>query len=100
MQATYFIVGENALTQRWLLERMVAEGHEVGSHTYTHPHLAGASDTETDVQLNTTQRLFQAFTGRSLKLIRAPYFGDAEPPTADEIGPALQAQNRGYISVV
>jgi cellulose synthase/poly-beta-1,6-N-acetylglucosamine synthase-like glycosyltransferase/peptidoglycan/xylan/chitin deacetylase (PgdA/CDA1 family)/spore germination protein YaaH len=97
--ATFFIVGENALTQRGLLERMVAEGHEVGSHTYTHPNLAGASDTETDVQLNATQRLFQAFTGRSMKLFRAPYFGDAEPTTADEIGPALQAQNRGYISV-
>ncbi|QDZ08029.1 glycosyltransferase [Sphingomonas panacisoli] len=97
--ATFFIVGENALTERALLKRIVDEGHEVGSHTYTHPNLAGASDTETDVQLNATQRLFQAFTGRSLKLFRAPYFGDAEPTTADEIGPALQAQNRGYISV-
>ncbi|MEP7006522.1 MAG: glycosyltransferase [Sphingomonas bacterium] len=97
--ATFFIVGENALTQRALLERMVREGHEVGSHTYTHPNLAGASDAETAFQLNTTQRLFQAFTGRSLRLFRAPYFGDAEPTTADEIEPALQAQNRGYISV-
>lgn len=99
MPATFFIVGENALTQRPLLERMVREGHEVGSHTYTHPNLAGASDNETAFQLNTTQRLFQAFTGRSLRLFRAPYFGDAEPTTADEIEPALQAQNRGYISV-
>ena len=75
------------------------EGHEIGSHTYTHPNLAGASETETSFQLNTTQRLFQAFTGHSLRLFRAPYFGDAEPTTADEIYPALQAQNRGYISV-
>ncbi|MEO9131455.1 MAG: glycosyltransferase, partial [Sphingomonas sp.] len=97
--ATFFIIGENALTQRPLLERMVREGHEVGSHTYTHPNLAGASDAETAFQLNTTQRLFEAFTGRSLRLFRAPYFGDAEPTTADEIEPALQAQNRGYISV-
>ena len=97
--ATFFIIGENALTERDLLTRMVAEGHEVGSHTYTHPNLAGASDTDTDLELNATQRLFQAFTGRSLKLFRAPYFGDAEPTTADELGPVLRAQNRGYISV-
>jgi cellulose synthase/poly-beta-1,6-N-acetylglucosamine synthase-like glycosyltransferase/peptidoglycan/xylan/chitin deacetylase (PgdA/CDA1 family)/spore germination protein YaaH len=97
--ATFFIIGENGLTQRDLLMRMVREGHEVGNHTYTHPNLAGATDSETAFQLNTTQRLFQAFTGRSLRLFRAPYFGDAEPTTADEIEPALQAQNRGYTSV-
>ena len=97
--ATFFIVGENALTQRPLLERMVAEGHEVGSHTYTHPNLATVSDRQVKFELNTTQRLFQAFTGRSLRLFRAPYFGDAEPSTADEILPALAAQTRGYVSV-
>jgi cellulose synthase/poly-beta-1,6-N-acetylglucosamine synthase-like glycosyltransferase len=50
-------------------------------------------------ELNATQRLFQAFTGRTLKLFRAPFFGDAEPTTADEIMPVWEAQNRGYLSV-
>ena len=93
--ATFFMVGENGLTHRSLLQRMIAEGHEVGSHTY----LATASKTQTLFELNATQRLFQAFTGQTLKLFRAPFFGDAEPTTADEILPALEAQNRGYISV-
>jgi cellulose synthase/poly-beta-1,6-N-acetylglucosamine synthase-like glycosyltransferase/peptidoglycan/xylan/chitin deacetylase (PgdA/CDA1 family)/spore germination protein YaaH len=97
--ATFFMVGENGLTERGLLERIVREGHEVGSHTYTHPNLAGASATDTDIELNANQRLFQAFTGRSLRLFRAPYFGDAEPTTADELGPVFRAQERGYISV-
>ena len=97
--ATFFIVGENALTERGLLQRMIAEGHEVGSHTYTHPNLATVDDTRTLFELNTTQRLFQAFTGRTLKLFRAPFFGDAEPTTADEIIPVWAAQQRGYISV-
>jgi peptidoglycan-N-acetylglucosamine deacetylase len=43
--------------------------------------------------------LFEAFTGRTLKLFRAPFFGDAEPTTADEVLPVWDAQNRGYISV-
>ena len=97
--ATFFMVGENGLTHRSLLQRMIAEGHEVGNHTYTHPNLATAGKIETLFELNATQRLFQAFTGRTLKLFRAPFFGDAEPTTADEILPALQAQDRGYISV-
>ncbi|MDB5685715.1 MAG: polysaccharide deacetylase [Rhizorhabdus sp.] len=96
---TFFIVGENALTQRKLLERLVREGHEVGSHTYTHPNLAEASPRETALELNTTQRLFQAYTGHSLRLFRPPYFGDAEPTTADEIVPVAEAQKRGYLAV-
>nr|NUR37502.1 glycosyltransferase [Sphingomonas sp.] len=97
--ATFFIVGENALTERGLLERMIREGHEVGSHTYTHPNLATVGTTQTLFELNATQRLFEAFTGRTLKLFRAPFFGDAEPTTADEIMPVWEAQNRGYLSV-
>ena len=85
--ATFFVVGENALTERGLLKRMISEGHEVGSHTYTHPNLATTDKTRTLFELNATQRLFQAFTGRTLKLFRAPFFGDAEPTTADEILP-------------
>lgn len=97
--ATFFIIGENGLTNRSLLERLVAEGHEVGNHTYTHPNLGGATARETALELNATQRLFQAFTGHSLRLFRAPYFGDAEPTTADEIEPAFHAQQQGYVSV-
>lgn len=97
--ATFFVVGENALTERGLLQRELAEGHEVGSHTYTHPNLAQATPGETRLELNANQRLFQAFTGRSLRLFRAPYFGDAEPTTADEIVPVAEAQQMGYLSV-
>lgn len=97
--ATFFIIGDNALTNRGLLRRLIDEGHEVGNHTYTHPNLGMATEGETELELNATQRLFQAFTGRSLRLFRAPYFGDAEPTTADEIVPAYTAQQLGYLSV-
>ena len=97
--ATFFVIGENGLINRSLLRRMLSEGHEVGSHTYTHPNLAQTSNGVTTLELNATQRLFQAFTGKSLRLFRAPYFGDAEPTTADEIGPVWEAQQLGYTSV-
>lgn len=97
--ATFFIIGENALTQRDLLQRLIAEGHEVGNHTYTHPNLGQATRRETEIEINASQRLFQAFTGRSLRLFRAPYFGDAEPTTADEIVPAATAERLGYMTV-
>ena len=97
--ATFFVIGDNALPERALLRRELAEGHEVGNHTYTHPNLGRASDRTTRLEINAMQRLFQAFTGRSLRLFRAPYFGDAEPTTADEIDPVTVAQKLGYLTV-
>ena len=97
--ATFFVIGDNVLGQDTLLQRIVAEGHELGNHSYTHPNFASLSDGETLFELNTTERLIEAYTGRSTRLFRAPYFGDAEPTTADELGPALAAQNDGYVNV-
>ena len=97
--ATFFVIGENALEHPALLRRIVADGDEIGNHSYDHPNLAGASAEATRLELNATQRLVQAYTGRSMRLFRAPYFGDAEPTTADELGPALEAQKAGYTVV-
>ncbi|MDI1295173.1 MAG: polysaccharide deacetylase family protein, partial [bacterium] len=97
--ATFFVIGENALEHPGILERIVADGDEIGNHTYGHPNLATWSDESTRLELNATQRLVQAYTGHSMRLFRAPYFGDAEPTTADELGPALAAQKAGYTVV-
>ncbi|WP_294319884.1 glycosyltransferase [uncultured Sphingomonas sp.] len=97
--ATFFVVGENALEHPGLLQRMVRDGDEIGNHSYTHPNLATTGERTTKLELNATQRLIQAYTGRSTTLFRAPYFGDAEPTTMDEIAPALLAQDLGYTVV-
>lgn len=97
--ATFFVIGENALEHPGLLQRIVADGDEIGNHTYDHPNLATWSEEPTRLQLNATQRLVQAYTGHSMRLFRAPYFGDAEPTTADELEPALAAQKLGYTVV-
>lgn len=38
--ATFFVIGENALEHPQLLRRIVADGSELGNHSYTHPNLA------------------------------------------------------------
>ncbi|MEJ7933240.1 glycosyltransferase [Sphingobium sp. AN558] len=96
---TFFVIGENALEHPQLLNRIIADGGEIGNHTYTHPNLASASPAETRLELNATQRMVEAYTGRAMRLFRAPYFGDAEPTTADELEPALDAQRAGYTVV-
>ncbi|MBW6526602.1 glycosyltransferase [Sphingomonas sp. RHCKR7] len=97
--ATFFVIGGNALEHPALLNRIVRDGGEIGNHSYTHPNMARLGPRETALELNATQRLVQAYTGRSMTLFRAPYFGDAEPTTTDELEPALQAQQAGYTIV-
>ena len=65
----------------------------------THPNLADTPPAAVRLELNATQRLFEALTGRSMRLFRPPYLGDAEPSDADEIVPIEEAQKLGYITV-
>ena len=96
---TFFVIGENGVQNRGLLERMVRDGFEIGNHSYTHPNMSAESSMGINLELNATRRLVEAYTGRSIRLFRAPYFGDAEPTTADELIPAQIAQEHGYTVV-
>ena len=99
VKATFFVIGENAEANPGLITRILAEGHELGNHTFTHPNLADTPDEGVTLELNATQRLVEALTGRSMRLFRPPYLGDAEPASGDEITPVEIAQNLGYITV-
>ena len=44
VRATFFVIGENAEANPGLVQRILAEGHEVGNHTFTHPNLADTPD--------------------------------------------------------
>jgi cellulose synthase/poly-beta-1,6-N-acetylglucosamine synthase-like glycosyltransferase/peptidoglycan/xylan/chitin deacetylase (PgdA/CDA1 family) len=99
VQATFFIIGGNAEAYPGLVQRELKEGHEVGNHTFTHPNLSDTAGEAVALELNATQRLFQAVTGRSMRLFRPPYLGDAEPTDVDELIPVEIAQKLGYITV-
>ena len=44
VKATFFVIGANAESNPDLVQRIVAEGHEVGNHTFTHPNLGEFPD--------------------------------------------------------
>jgi peptidoglycan-N-acetylglucosamine deacetylase len=99
VRATFFIIGENGAANPRLVQRILAEGHVLGNHTFTHPNLGETPDRVAGIELNATQRLIEALTGHSTRLFRPPYFGDAEPSTADEIAPMQVAERMGYLTV-
>lgn len=99
IHATFFMIGENGVANPRLVQRVLAEGHDLGNHTFTHPNLGETSDSVAGVEINATQRLIEALTGRSTRLFRPPYFGDAEPTSAQEIAPMEVAEKLGYLTV-
>jgi cellulose synthase/poly-beta-1,6-N-acetylglucosamine synthase-like glycosyltransferase/peptidoglycan/xylan/chitin deacetylase (PgdA/CDA1 family) len=99
VKASFFIIGQSAQANGGIVKRIVAEGHDIGNHSYTHPNLGEVPARMTDLELNATQRLIESLTGRSTRLFRAPYFGDAEPTTPDEVEPAERAARLGYLSI-
>lgn len=99
VHATFFDIGENMQGRPDLVQQEVREGNLVGSHTWTHPNIGATPIAQTDLELNTTQRLFEVLTGKSMRLFRPPYFGDAEPSTPSEVEPLLVAQKLGYLIV-
>jgi len=97
--ATFFMIGGNMEAHPGLVQRVLAEGHEIGNHTYTHPNLADTPLGAVRVELNATQRLFEALTGHSMRLFRPPYLADTAPSDAAEIEPIQLAQSLGYTTI-
>jgi len=97
--ATFFLVGANAELNPDLVRRTVDEGHEIGSHSFTHPNLSVVSPQQFDLELSSTQRLLESLTGRSTLLFRPPFAEDVEPATPEQAAPVARAGELGYYTV-
>ncbi|MBL8026800.1 MAG: polysaccharide deacetylase family protein, partial [Fibrobacteres bacterium] len=86
IKCTFFLTGYYAKKYSSMVRRMVAEGHEIGNHTTTHPHLttfetSGTQTTSKGVnksmllhELNSTDTILASIAGSAYRKIwRAPY---------------------------
>jgi peptidoglycan-N-acetylglucosamine deacetylase len=73
MKATFFMVGDNILKQLPLARRVIAEGHQVGNHTFN--HLNGRQTKLEKYLENVKQcdRVFEDYLGVRSCLFRPPY---------------------------
>lgn len=97
--ATFFIVGVNAMKNRWLVEQEIYYGHEVASHTFTHPDISTESERAFGLELNSVQSFLESTVGRRTLLFRPPYSEDIEPETPDHVKPLVQSTSLGYYTV-
>ena len=100
VKATFFVVGSEAERHPEIIRRIVAEGHEIGNHTFTHPNLAEAPPALVRLELNATERLIESLTGRSTTLFRPPYNADSRPANLRELMPVEIAQSLGYMTIL
>jgi len=73
IKATFFVCGNNCELYPNILRRIVAEGHELGNHSYNHPVLAKMSEEQVRSQLSRTHQAVLNATGVNMRLLRPPY---------------------------
>ena len=73
IKLTFFVLGECVEQNPAVLQREVAEGHEIGNHSWSHPNLAKLSDEAVRSQLQRTEDLIVKTAGVRPTLMRPPY---------------------------
>jgi peptidoglycan/xylan/chitin deacetylase (PgdA/CDA1 family) len=73
IRLTFFVLGECVQQNPAVLQREVAEGHEIGNHSWSHPNLAKLSDEAVRSQLQRTEDIIVKTAGIKPKLMRPPY---------------------------
>jgi len=73
IKATFFVVGQCAAEYPDIMKRIIAEGHEIGNHSWSHPQLSAMSDEKVHAEIQKTQDAIVQATGVTPKLMRPPY---------------------------
>ncbi|RSN46729.1 polysaccharide deacetylase family protein [Actinomadura sp. WAC 06369] len=72
-RATFFVQGIHVPEHPAVVRRMVAEGHEIGNHTWNHPNLTTLSRDGVREQIRRTQDAVRDAAGVAPAMMRPPY---------------------------
>lgn len=82
--ATFFVIGSKVNEHPDLTRRILAEGHEIGLHTFTHIELSAVPAWRRSLELTLTQNAIGAVTGRLATLMRPPFSSEPDAVTDRE----------------
>ncbi|MDY0812247.1 bifunctional polysaccharide deacetylase/glycosyltransferase family 2 protein [Kitasatospora purpeofusca] len=100
VHATFFTVGTRVAAHPDLARRIVADGHQIGLHTFTHTNLGTASAWRRDLELRESQLAIVGATGVTTPLLRPPYSSTSEALTDADWNAVVQAGQQGYLTVL
>src|SRR4051794_37864261 len=95
--ATFFVVGAQAVSHPELVRREVAEGHDVGSHTFTHADLSSLPEWRQNLELSLTQTALAGAANVHTALLRPPYSSTPADLTRPEADAATRVARLGYL---
>lgn len=72
-KATFFLIGSEIEEKPIFTKQIFDVGHEIGNHTYSHPHLTELSYDEVFHEMNRTDELFESVIGMKPTIMRPPY---------------------------
>ena len=72
-RATFFMVGQNVKGHPDIIRRMMADGCELGNHSWSHPQLNKLSAGEVRSQISRTNDAIAAVAGHGATVMRCPY---------------------------
>lgn len=73
IHATFFLIGSNIPGNEELVKRMEEEGHLIGNHTYSHVKMDSMDILADQEELEKTNSLVKAITGKNTEYIRPPF---------------------------
>lgn len=98
--ATFFVLGRSVAEHPDLARQILADGNEIGIHSFTHVDLSAIPAWQRDLELSATQRAVMAATGESASLLRPPY-SSTNAAVTDAAWSAIEATGaQGYLTVL
>jgi peptidoglycan-N-acetylglucosamine deacetylase len=73
IKATFFLIGQNVASNPDIVRRILADGHEIGNHSWTHPQLSKLSDDRVTAEITKTQDAIKEASGFTPTILRPPY---------------------------
>lgn len=73
VKASFFMLGQNIVTNPELVRQVADEGHSIGSHSYSHPNLTTLAPEDIKTQVQATDQAIAAATGKIPTDFRPPY---------------------------
>ena len=73
IKATFYVIGSCVDRHPHIVRRIVAEGHEIGNHTYTHRKLTSLGSSDVRTEMSKTQSAIVRAAGVKPRTMRPPY---------------------------